>query len=107
MATAEEIAVLRAKINQLDNTDPYTDEALDLLIDAANGDTDEVAGAIWGQKAASFSTLVDISESGSSRKMGDLYKNAMAMANFYSGKAKADDPVPAANRARTRAIERL
>lgn len=107
MATAEQIAVLRAKINQPDNIEPYTDAALGALIDAAEGDTDEVAGSIWGQKAASFSTLVDVSESGSSRKMGDLYKNAMAMSNFFSNKAAADDPIPAVNRARTRPIERI
>lgn len=109
MATAEEIAVLRAKINEPDDENGYTDIKLGALLDAVNGDGDEVAGGIWGEKAARFSTLVNVSESGSSRSLGSLYSNAIAMAKFYGDKATADEPpvVPLVNRARTRAIERI
>lgn len=51
------------------------------LLDVINreGSVDAAARYIWRVKAAGYASMVDISESGSSRSMGDLYKNALAM----------------------------
>jgi hypothetical protein len=82
MATAAQIAALRLMIAQPDDVAPYTDAVLGAAIDAA-GNLDAVAYDIWIQKAASASALVDISEGGSSRKMGDLQEQYLAMAKVY------------------------
>lgn len=38
----------------------------------------------WTKKATTYSTMVNVSESGSSRNMGDLYKNALAIADRFA-----------------------
>lgn len=79
MASPEQIAALRQLINEPDDTNGWTDDSLGGLIDSGltlNG----AAGSVWNIKAGQYSSLVDVSESGSSRKLGDLHKNALAMA---------------------------
>lgn len=83
MATVEQIAELRLMINQPANVDPWTDDVLGDMIDAASDDLSVAAGKVWRAKAASVAHLVDISEGGSSRKMSDLYKNFIAIAEGY------------------------
>jgi len=87
MATPDEVAELRYKTGLAPTDDTYGDDAaLSDLIDS-EGSVNAAAAQIWQWKAASYSTLVNTSESGSSRSMGDLYKNALGMAAFYSGGA--------------------
>jgi hypothetical protein len=90
MATAEEIASFRLLIAEPDNTAPYTDETLGAILDAA-ASTQAAASSVWTQKAASYATLVNVSESGSSRNLGDLHKNALAFAKFFND-AEPDSP---------------
>lgn len=85
MASAEEIAAFRLLIGTPEDAAPYTDAELSDRIDAAAGNLNALAATIWREKAAHYSTLVDVSESGSSRKMGDLHKNALAMAANFAG----------------------
>lgn len=92
MATESEIAALRAAIGQPANEEPWTDAALGALIDAANGDLNLAAYNAWMSKAASAASMVDISEGGSSRKMSDVHKNALAMAAVYKGQISPDSP---------------
>jgi hypothetical protein len=68
--------------------DPYfSDAQLDELL-AQNGDNVYTAAAeAWRMKAADFADLVDIDESGSSRKLSQMYKQAMAMAEFFDKQA--------------------
>lgn len=90
MATIAEIAQLRPLINDPDAV-AYSDEELSAAIDAAGG-VDGAAADIWTQKAAAAATLVNVSESGSSRSLGDLQKNALAMAKQF--RDKADEVTP-------------
>lgn len=83
MATVDEIAALRLLINEPDDTNGWTDEKLGLVIDGASSIND-AARSVWVSKASTYVTLVDVSESGSSRKLSDLHKNALAMAKYYS-----------------------
>lgn len=83
MATPDQIAALRLLIAEPDET-TYTDADLGAALDAAEGNDDAVASDIWTQKAASYATMVNVSESGSSRSLGDLHKNALAMAKQFS-----------------------
>lgn len=78
MATAEEIAALRLLIAEPTEA-TYTDVALGTLLDGATNQF-VVAYEIWTQKSAAVAGLVDISEGGSSRKMGDLYEQYLSMA---------------------------
>ncbi len=89
MASAEQIAELRRKISEPDEA-TYTDANLNTQIDDASGDIDSVAVEIWEEKAATYAELVDISEAGSSRKNGQLYKNALDMARYYSASTDSD-----------------
>lgn len=103
MATAAEIADLRLKIKEPNNTEPYTDEFLSQMID-----TYTVRGAsreIWQAKAASVAHLVDVSEGGSSRKMSDIHKNYLAIAKTFEDDTTETNA--AALAPRSRRIERV
>lgn len=104
MATTDEIATVKAMLGSF--ASQFTDTDIGLAIDAAGGDLNLVAGEYWGQIAASTATMVNISESGSSRSMGDVYKNAIAMSKFYSGKSETET-AETESRPRTRRIERV
>jgi hypothetical protein len=79
MATIDEISALRRAIAEPTNAEPYTDAYLSALIDV-EGSTDKAAASVWTAKAASAASLVDMSESGSSRRLSQLQSNYLAMA---------------------------
>lgn len=105
MATVEQIKTLRGMIDEQDST-TYDDITLAAQIDQADGDVDLAAASIWEQKAARFSTLVDTSESGSSRSNSQVYKNARDMAAYYAGKVQTVTEVAATARPTTRTAVR-
>lgn len=87
-----------------------TDEQLKILMDQSLNEDGSVnfnksAATVWGSKAAEFASLVNVSESGSSRSLGDLYKNALAMQKSFEAKDAAAI-VAVSRRSRTRAIVR-
>lgn len=90
MATETEIEEAKRRT---DGAIGYADEQIRQYLDQGNSVFD-FARLYWEGKAASYSTLVDVSESGSSRKFSDLHKNALTMAAHF-GK-KPDDVVAAA-----------
>lgn len=79
MATAEEIAAFRLLIDEHDDKLPYTDAAIGSRMDLATSQQ-ALAAQIWTEKAAALAALVDVSESGSSRSLGQLQDKALAMA---------------------------
>lgn len=88
MATPDEIALLRQKIQEPNNADPYTDDFLSTLIDTYG--IDGAAGQVWEVKAASVAKLVDITEGGSSRKMSQVFTQYTELAKQYSSKDETD-----------------
>jgi hypothetical protein len=88
MATAADIAAFRLLIAEPDET-TYTDAALSDILDAALS-VNSAAADIWTQKAAAAATFVNVSESGSSRSLGDLQSNALKMAQQFASAAQAD-----------------
>jgi Cdc6-like AAA superfamily ATPase len=111
MATPTEIATLRQIIDEPDDTNGWTDAILDEIIESTRNEDgtpnyNAAAATAWRRKATSYSKLVDVSESGSSRKMSDLFNNALELAKFYEGKDSEDDEPPITSRPRTRAIVR-
>lgn len=105
MAKYTEIAELRLAIGESADEEPYTDRFLNDLIDG-KGSVSAAAASIWGHKAAAAAGLVDVTESGSSRKLGDLYKNALAMEKTYADKAAEEAGTPTVRRTTTRPIVR-
>lgn len=105
MATENQIIELRTMINDpAGETSEYAADELDRRIDAANGNLQVVAAAIWTEKAGRYSGLVDVQEGASRRSLGSLHANALKMATYYgsiSGVGTVSGRV-----SRTRAIER-
>lgn len=92
MATPEQIAALRLLIAE-PSEETYTDAVLMALYDAA-ANPNLVAYDIWTQKAAAVAGLVDVSEGGSSRKMGDLYEQYLSMAATFATRATSETLPP-------------
>lgn len=102
MASAGDILDVRRNTYEL-TTDNYSDENLSDLIDAKG-----VAGAsaeVWGEKAAKYADLVDVTEAGASHKFSDLHKNALTMQGFWTTKIEVTDLT--FGRPKVKKIERL
>jgi hypothetical protein len=84
MATADQITLIRLLASEPASSITYTDVVLGARIDAADGDPNVVARDIWIEKAASYTSLTDISEGGSSRANGALQEKALRMAALFS-----------------------
>lgn len=92
MATVEDIELLREYVGELTDTNGWTDERLDKFADRA--DTLLFAAAdVWAVKAGEYAGLVNVSESGSSRSLSDLLKQAKEMEAYYRARAVADGAV--------------
>lgn len=77
--------------------DDWTNEEIQTKLDA--GETaEQIAAAWWTLRASQTASLIDVSESGSSRSLGMLHKQALNMAKFYG--AKVDDAEEDAEQAR-------
>lgn len=104
MAEAVAIAALRRMVDE-PGTETYTDEALSALLDSKES-AEAAAAVIWREKAAKASTLVNVSESGSSRSLQQIYANAESMAKYYD--SKSGTPVVDTSSAPfTSAVERM
>lgn len=109
MALTEDIVLVREYIAEPNDDNDWTDPRISDWIDRYT--TDGVpdlygaAGEIWGIKASKYAELVNITESGSSRALGDLYKNAIAMQSSFVERSGGVE-VAVTDRPRTRAIIR-
>lgn len=90
MATADDIAAFRLLIDEDADKLPYTDARLGERIDEATS-VQALAADIWREKAAAYAALVNTSESGSSRNLSDLQKQALLMADTFT---KVDPTAP-------------
>lgn len=82
---ADEETIIRfRRITALDPTDPiYTDAVLDGMIEDLGYET--AASTVWREKAASVAGLVDMTESGSSRRLSQLYEQYLEMGGVIGG----------------------
>ena len=83
----------------------FTDAEMQALIDAKgiNG----AAAELWAANVSATASLVDISESGSSRKNSQAHDKAKEMLELYTNLALADEPAAdSAPTARTRVMRR-
>ena len=102
MASPEDLARLRRMAHEPEGG-TYTDEALSAIVDS-EGTLRAAAYAIWVEKAARYSALVDTSESGSSRRNSQLHANALNMMQAYS--APSEEVIQASSAPFTVGIER-
>ena len=86
MASPESVAALRLLIAEPDD-DTYSDNAISDRLDVTGASEYSVAFDIWTEKAAAAAGLVDMSEGGSTRKMGDIYEQALGMADAMRARA--------------------
>lgn len=74
----------RIKPGKSDSDTAFTDDELIDMILRHNGNIYLAAAEAWSAKQAEYSKLVDINESGSERKLSQMFKNANTMADAYS-----------------------
>jgi hypothetical protein len=103
MATETEISELRRMISE-PTPATYDDTALGLLIDEG-ADLSQTAARVWREKAAAYAEIVDVKEGSSSRNLGDIYEQALSMAQSFDAQHLAQTG-PLARTSRTRPIER-
>ena len=103
MATADEIAAFRLLIDEEDDKLPYDDESLGARLDVATS-VEALASQIWREKAARYAGMVNVSESGSSRNLGDLQAQALKMADMFTS---VDSTAPGAPAVRGAVMRRL
>ena len=72
-----------AEVQDLLPEDSDWDEAkISLYLDGGNT-VPQVLLTFWRSRASKFSTMLDVSESGSSRSLSSLYHNAKAMMDYW------------------------
>lgn len=98
MATVEEIQAVLDMLGDDPASNGYDDARINELLDA--GITDNaIAATYWEKRYASTAELIDISESGSSRGLSAVTKNAKDLAALYRGRADLEETPPPAARA--------
>lgn len=82
---ADELTLARfRRLTALSDDDTvYTDAVIDGMIEDLGFEA--AAGAVWQEKAAGVAGLVDITESGSSRRLSQLKDSYLAMHTAVSG----------------------
>lgn len=96
----EQLAQLRRMIDEPNDSNGWTDTALNLLASQhlrtdGTYDMNGMAGAGWTQKAARYVELVAMAEAGSSRSLNQMFDHALAMAKQYaSAGTEVTDPTP-------------
>lgn len=104
MATAAEVAALRANTGQADDT-IYTDPELAAIIDSL-GSVEAASAEVWSQLAAQYAKLVDTKEAGTEHKWSTLLTNALTMSDRFANKIP-DDGTTTRTGPRTIAITRV
>lgn len=100
-SSAEEILQLRRMTGETGNDSEYSSEDLDAYLFAADGNLRAAAAQVWDEKAAAMAKLVDVNESGSSRRLSQAHTNALAMAKgLRDGDAAGETPAPTGTRVR-------
>ena len=112
MATTEEVAaVLIVLSSDAEATEGFDESGIGAKLDAGLTIA-SIASSFWRYKAAATSELVSVSESGSTRDLGSLHKNAIAMMEYWDKqvekeRAIADGEAPKRTRIRFHRTTRI
>jgi hypothetical protein len=80
--TEEEITLLREWIQE-PISEEWNDDRLDTMFVIMGEDLEATAASIWRGKASAAASLVDVSENGSSRKLGDIQGKYLKIAEDF------------------------
>lgn len=80
----------RIPVNGFDTDTFFSNAEIATLLSTANDNVNAAVALGWWAKAAEFASLVDTDESGSSRKMSQLHKQAVLQAKHYEELAGAE-----------------
>lgn len=95
MAEAADIALVREYVAEPDTNGAWTDARIEGFVDR-EVNLYYAAAEIWGVKAGQSVGLVNVAESGSSRSLSDLLKQAKEMEAYYRRRGdELESPVPA------------
>lgn len=67
----------------------WDQERVAILLDQGNS-VNQLMSRFWNAKAAESATMIDVSESGSSRSLSTIHENAVRMARYWDDRVKAD-----------------
>lgn len=107
MASDQEIARIREQIQDpAGDSCVFSDSVISDLVDAIGAA--RAVPELWRRKAARVAHLVDITEGGSTRKMGSVHSQFLAVAKSFDDAADAaiNPPAPTEGRTTTRRIVR-
>jgi hypothetical protein len=105
MASPDDIDEVRFMLGPNAEAEGWTDEKIGDMLDAGSSPA-QIAQQYWESQMASTATLVDVSESGSSRRMSQVSQNAANLANYW-GHVAAQETTTAQQGAVSREIRRV
>ena len=94
MAAEADIALVVKNIPEDASADGWNDVYIGTLLDTGLSVT-KVTLSFWASRVAKYSTLIDVSESGSSRQLSALFNQAKTAYDMWLDKSKLEDnPIP-------------
>lgn len=106
MAAQEDIDAVRRMLGPNALAEGWTDEVIGDALDAGDS-PNTIARSYWESRAAATTNLADVSESGSSRRLQQIFANNAAMAAYYRGAETAEDVTNQPTGAVSREIRRV
>lgn len=93
MADQEEVEQVQDMLGGQENADEHGYDAakIEALLDGGNT-ANEIAATFWERRYAATSELIDMSESGSSRGLSAITKNARDLAAMYRKRTDDENP---------------
>lgn len=89
MAEAADVAVVLDLLPAESGDEGWNEEKVAIYLDGGYSKYQAVA-LYWESKAAKLYTMIDISESGSSRSLSKVYDNAKGQAEYWRGRDLAE-----------------
>lgn len=93
MATEIEIRSVRENLPAEAATSGWDDVRIGGDLDAGIS-LNKIVQSWWAYRVSSTASFVDISESGSSRSLGSIHRNAVDMLKYWDDKVKDDEDGP-------------
>lgn len=87
MATSLEIREVKTNTDEA-SSDNFDDTFISDTIDEVG--VSAASALIWRKKAATYASLVNVNEGGSSRSFSDLHKNALSMAKSFDDRVTVE-----------------
>ncbi len=93
MAEIEQIRAVQALLGSDAEAGGWTEVEINAALDAGRT-ANYIAARWWAQRAADTANLIDISESGTSRQLSVIHRNAKEMATVYRALAAEEEVTP-------------